>query len=102
RGDEAAEAAVELVGVAKGEGVDRLVDGEGGGVADDRADIGDLDLALAGGIEAKLCDFGTAGEAIGAKEIAQRRARVGADRQSGAAGFLIDDAVEVFSTIGIA
>ena len=100
--DQPAPGAGERIGVAEGKGVDRLVDVESGGVADDALHVLERDLAAAGGIEAELLHFRAAGEPVGTDQVLQRRAGVGGDLQAGRLGLLVDDAIEVAAAVGIA
>ncbi len=95
-------ATVEGSGVAERHGVDGLVNGEGGRVANDGTDIVDGDGVVAGGVEAELGDLAAADEAVGADQALQGDAGVGRDGEMGGGRLLVDDAVEVAVGIGVA
>ncbi len=101
-GNETAVAAIEPGRIAERHGIDGLVDGEGGGVADDGADIGDGDEVVAGGVETDLADLGAADQTIGADQALEGDAGIGGDGETGGGGLLVDDAVEVAVGIGVA
>ena len=69
--------------IAGGGGVDDAVYGQLGGVADDRFDVVNVDLGLAGGVQRQLLDFAARHGAIGADARNQHLARVGGDPDAG-------------------
>ena len=86
--------------IAERESVDRIVEIEGGGIADDGADILDADDALVGGVEAELADLAAAEEPVAADELDERSARFIVDGEPGGACLLVDEAVEVAGAVG--
>ncbi len=70
--------------------VDRVVEGEGAGVADDRPHVVEGDAARAGGIEAELLHLGAGQAAVGAEQEMQRVARILVDRELVRRRFLRD------------